>query len=299
MTLDIMLPFYGSFDHFRLAVESVLGQSDPDWQLTIVDDVYPDPAPGEWAQSLGDPRIRYQRNERNLGVSNNYLKCVSLMTGEFSVLFGCDDVMLPGYVARAKELIREFPDASVIQPGVEVIDGTGAVYLPLVDRLKDFYRFRGKGARRYSGEELATSLLRGNWTYFPSLLWRVEALRRHGFNAALDVVQDLVMLLDITADDGVFVLDDDVVFQYRRHQGSVSSATAADGSRFAQERELFDGQAERFARLGWKRAARAARWHLSSRLNALTRLPFAVRQGNGRGVVALLRHAAGKRIPSD
>ena len=41
------MPFYGSFDHFREAVLSVLGQSDPLWRLTIVDDVYPELAPGE------------------------------------------------------------------------------------------------------------------------------------------------------------------------------------------------------------------------------------------------------------
>lgn len=291
-----MLPFYGRFDHFRSAVESVRAQTDSGWTLTIVDDLYPDVAPGEWVKSLMEPRIRYIRNEQNLGVSKNYLKCVDMMSDEFSVLFGCDDLMLPGYVARAKELITEFPDASVIQPGVQVINGDGVPYLPLVDRLKDHYRFAGTGPREYSGESLAVSLLRGNWTYFPSLLWRVDLLRNYGFHASLTVVQDLKMLLDITADGGSLVLDDHVVFQYRRHQGSVSSSTAADGSRFWQERELFDNQAQRFAAMGWKRAAKAAHWHLSSKLNALTRLPLAIGQRDGRGVRALLTHAAGGHI---
>ena len=291
-----MLPFWGRPDHFRIAVDSVLAQSDPDWTLTIVDDVYPDTAPGEWAQSLGDPRVRYIRNDVNLGVSKNYLKCVSLMEGEYSVMFGCDDVMLPGYVARAVELIEQFPDAAVIQPGVEVIDENGRVYRPLVDRIKALYRFRGRGARQFAGERLAANLLRGNWTYFPALLWRVDLLRKHGFHAELDVVQDLIMLLDIAADDGSLVLDDRVVFQYRRHQSSVSSAMAADGSRFAQERTLFDAQAERFDAMGWRRAARAARIHFSSKLNALTRLLAALRAGNGRSVRALLTHAVGGRI---
>ncbi len=296
MILEIMLPFYGRVDHFRAAVESVLAQDDPEWTLTIVDDVYPDAEPQKWAESLGDPRITYLRNEINLGPSKNYLKCVSLMTGEYSVLFGCDDVMLPGYVTRVKELLSEFPEASVIQPGVQVIDENGTPYRPLVDRIKDHYRFRGTGSRQYSGEEVAVSLLRGNWTYFPSLLWRVELLRRYGFHQNLDVVQDFVMLLDIAAGGGSLVLDDRVVFQYRRHQGSVSSAAAVDGSRFRQERELFDRQATRFDAIGWSRAARTARRHYSSKLNALTRLPLAIRQGNGRGVRALLTHVAGGHI---
>jgi len=287
------MPFYGRFDHFQRAVESVLAQDDQDWKLTIVDDLYPDAAPGEWAKAIDDPRIEYRRNPVNLGVSRNYLHCVDLMQGEHSVLFGCDDVMLPGYVSRVRELLDRYPAASVIQVGVEVVDQDGRVYRPLVDRSKDRYRFDGTGVRLYSGEALAVSLLRGNWTYFPSLVWRVDLLREYGFNPDLDVVQDLIMLLDITAGGGTLVLDDRVVFQYRRHSTSVSSATAVDGSRFVQERALFAAQAERFERLGWKRAAAAARLHLSSRLNALTRLPTALRQGRLAGVGSLLRHALG------
>ncbi|MDQ1597778.1 MAG: hypothetical protein QOI70_1202, partial [Microbacteriaceae bacterium] len=90
-----MMPFYGRFDHFREAVKSVLTQTDPDWRLTILDDVYPDLAPGEWAKAIVDPRVTYLRNDTNLRPSRNYNKAVSLATGTFVVIMGCDDVMLP------------------------------------------------------------------------------------------------------------------------------------------------------------------------------------------------------------
>jgi glycosyltransferase involved in cell wall biosynthesis len=293
-----MLPFYGRFDHLRAAVDSVIAQTDTDWRLTVVDDVYPDPAPGDWVRSLEDPRILYLRNEVNLGVSGNYLRCVELMQDDFGVLFGCDDVMLPGYVARVKELLAAHSDAAVVQPGVEVIDDDGRVYRPLVDRIKGHYRVGGSGIRVLVGEDLAVSLLRGNWTYFPALVWRVETLRRFGFHPELIVVQDLIMLMDIVADGGTFILDDEVVFQYRRHQHSVSSAMATDGSRFVQERRLFDSERERYERMGWKRAATAARRHGSSKLNALTRIPAALRAGDLSGIRDLVTHAAGRRIRS-
>jgi glycosyltransferase involved in cell wall biosynthesis len=288
-----MLPFWGRPDHFKLAVESVLAQDDPDWTLTIVDDLYPDPEPERWVAELGDPRITYIRNEENLGVSRNYIKCVSLMNSTFSVMFGCDDVMRPGYVRRVKELISAHPGADFFQPGVRVIDSEGTQYLPLPDRLKNRHRVRGRGVQVLHGESLAVSLLRGNWTYFPSLVWRVDLLRRYGFDQDLDVVQDLIMLMDITAGGGTFVLDDTVVFEYRRHATSVSSAKAFDGSRFAQERALFQQESERFGRLGWTKAARAARRHTSSRLHALTRVPGALRMGQWRGARTLLTHALG------
>lgn len=295
-TFHILLPFWGRPDHFRLAVESVLAQTDQRWRLTIVDDVYPDTGPGEWVRSLGDPRVDYVRNEINLGVSKNYLACVDLMEGEFSMLFGCDDLMMPGFVARVRELIAAHPTASVIQPGARVIDADGRPVSPLVDRIKSAVRPRVHGTRVLSGEELAQSLLRGNWTYFPSLVWRVDLLRRFGFDPELDVVQDLIMLLDITAEGGELVLDDSTVFEYRRHDSSVSSATAADGSRFAQERELFAAQRARFAAMGWSRAASAARWHWLSRFNAATRVPAALARRDGLGARALIAHATGLRL---
>jgi glycosyltransferase involved in cell wall biosynthesis len=293
MTLEIMMPFYGRFDHLKLAVNSVLGQSDPDWRLTVVDDVYPDLSPGQWVAGLDDSRITYLRNETNLRPSRNYNKCVSLAESEFMVLMGCDDVMLPNYVSRVKELIERFPHASIIQPGVSVIDGNGNHSLPLADRVKSIYRVRGRGPRSLAGEKLATSLLRGNWTYFPSICWRTSDLRKHEFRTDLDVVQDLAMLLEIATDGGVLVLDDEIAFNYRRHAASLSSVTGTDGSKFAQERVLF-GEAEgKSMTLGWSRAARAARAHLTSRLNALSELPGTIRHGNRAGSRALVRHIAG------
>lgn len=293
MTLDIFMPFYGSVAHFTEAVNSVLAQDDPDWRLVIVDDVYPDLSAGEWAKSLDDPRITYMRNEVNLRPSRNYIKCVGMMETEFGVLMGCDDRMLPGYVRRVKELTARFPDASIIQPGVEVIDGDSNVHDPLADRVKRWYMPRGKRPLQLTGEALAKSLLRGNWTYFPSLVWRVSELRRHGFRTDLNVVQDLAMLMEITKSGGSLVLDDQVVFQYRRHGASYSAVTGPDGSKFAQERVLF-AEAERACReRGWNSAARAARNHLTSRLNALTELPAAIRHGNHAGRQSLLRHVFG------
>lgn len=286
------MPFWGRFDHFRIAVESVLAQTDGDWRLTILDDQYPDPEPGRWAQTLGDERVTYLRNDENLKPSRNYNKAVSLATSEFVTIMGCDDVMLPGYVRRVRELMAEFPDADIIQPGVRVIDENGAVTTPLADRVKALYRFGGTGARRFSGERLATSLLRGNWTYFPSLAWRTSRLSG-GFRTDLDVVQDLAMLLTITFDGGNLVLDDEIVFEYRRHSTSLSSVTGPDGSKFRQERSLFEQAAAECAARGWHRAARAARIHATSRLNALSELPGAIRHGNRVGRSTLTRHVLG------
>ncbi|MFB2557323.1 glycosyltransferase [Herbiconiux liangxiaofengii] len=290
MTLDIMMPFWGRFDHFREAVGSVLAQTDPDWRLVIVDDVYPDPEPGRWAAAIDDPRVHYRRNAVNLGVGGNFRECVGLIENDRAVLMGCDDRMHPGYVARVAALVAAHPEASIVQPGVEVIDADGAPHRPLADRVKGVIRPRGAKPELLTGERLATSLLTGNWAYFPSLVWRADDLRRFGFRPGYEVVQDLQLLLDIVFDDGSLLLDDEVCFSYRRHAASVSAVTGPDGAKFAEERALFAEAAERARRHGWPRAARAARLHATSRLNAVSELPAALRAHDPAGRRALLRH---------
>jgi len=294
MILDIVMPFYGRADHFMQAVQSVLGQDNPAWRLVILDDQNPDPAPGAWAAALDDPRISYRRNDVNLGVSGNFARAAEVMTGEFGVIMGCDDILLPGYVDRMLELVAEHPGVDMVQPGVTVIDGNGKPVGPLADRVKALYRGRQTGTRVLGGEELATSLLRGNWAYFPSVAWRASLVRDIGFRRDLAVVQDLRMMLDIIERDGAMLVDDRAIFAYRRHGASVSAVGGPDGSKFLEEAALFAAVAAEADQLGWTRAARAARAHVSSRLHALADLPAAVRARNWRAVRIILGHAGGR-----
>ncbi len=285
-----MMPFYGDPQLFRDAVESVLAQTDADWRLVVIDDVYPDTAPGEWVQSLGDARIRYIRNEKNLGVSGNFSKSVELVENEHFVLMGCDDLLERGYVAAMRAAIAQYPRGSYFQPGVTVIDERGRQALPLADRVKSWYRPTHAWPVELRGEKLAVSLLRGNWTYFPSICWRTDAVRRHGFDPDFDVVLDLALQLDIVLEGGTLVLLPEREFRYRRHAASVSSWTAQDGTRFDEERAFFLHAARELRERGWRHAARVASAHWSSRLNAGTKLLSAVKTKDRAGLTALSRH---------
>ena len=95
-TIDVMLPFWGSADLLRVAVDSVLAQDDPHWRLTVIDDAYPDPAAAAWVADIADERVLFMRNEENLGVSGSFQLCLDLAEADWVVIFGCDDRMLPG-----------------------------------------------------------------------------------------------------------------------------------------------------------------------------------------------------------
>lgn len=293
-----MIPFYGRVEHFRAAVNSVLAQDDPNWRLVVIDDHYPDEAAGAWLLALGDPRIHYRRHSVNRGINASFQASVDAAVHDWLVIFGCDDVMLPGYVTRVKELIETFPHAAFVHPGTRVIDDAGRVTTPLVDRMKALYRPRFRGSLELSGEALASSIIRGNWMNFPAIAWKREEVASVGFRPDLNVVQDLALALDLTFRGGSLVVDDRVVFEYRRHAASVSSWRAAEGSRFVEEQQFFGRIAADFRARGWKAAERAARLQVSSRINALTRVPGAFKARQSTSVRLLVRHAFGLTNPS-
>jgi hypothetical protein len=145
-----------------------------------------------------------------------------------------------------------------------------------------------------AGEELAVSLLRGNWLYFPSLAWRTSEIQAVGFDPELKVIQDLKLILGLVTRGGALVADAETVFQYRRHDESLSASSAVTGNRFSEARAFFVAAAAGMDAHGWPRAARAARWHLSSRIHALTMLPAAAKQRSTDSVRVLTRYAFGK-----
>jgi glycosyltransferase involved in cell wall biosynthesis len=291
-----MMPYYGDVALMQAAVRSVLAQTDPDWHLTVVDDGEAAGVP-EWFAQLGDPRVTYLRNEANLGVSGNFQKCLELATRDRLTIMGCDDLLLPNYVETVRRLASAYPKVGLIQPGVQVIDETGEPTSSLADSVKRrLYApkrlLRGEGPVRMRGQELATSLLRGDWLYFPSLSWRTEAVTALAFRRDLRVIQDLALIIELVEHGEELVADDTVCFKYRRHAASESSQQALDGARFDEARRFFHEVADRMAAKGWTEAARAARLHRSARLHALTLVPTALRRRRTDAALRLVRYGA-------
>lgn len=290
-TIDVMFPYYGDIDLMKAAVRSVLAQQHQDWRLVVIDDGYPDPEPERWfTEDIDDERVSYQKNETNLGANGNYRKALDLVTADYFVMMGADDVMHSNYLSVIDRDFARYPNADVIQPGVRTIDEHGNANNTLPDRIKHVYAPKATSPIVLSGQALATSLIRADWAYFPSLAWKTETVKRLGFRKGFDVVQDLALLLDIAADNGTLLVDPELCFSYRRHSGSDSMVKALDGTRFDEERRFFEWQAKRFSALGWSSAARAANLHLTSRLNALSLMGRSALRGKFDSMKTLGRH---------
>ena len=288
--LHVLIPYWGDPALLDDTVATVLSQTDPRWRVTIVDDAYPDPTARETYEHHADPRVAYVLNEANLGIAGNFEKCRTLAAGRLAMFLGCDDLLHDDFVATIWHHHHEHPDVEMIQVGVLVIDDAGEPAHGLADRVKARIRPAVSAPTVLGGEGLATSLLHGNWLYWPSLVFRVDALAPRAFRADLPIILDLALIMDAIADGNRLLLVPHICFSYRRHDASASSLALLQGDRLADERRWFGEVAAGLTERGWPRAARAARLHWTSRLHAASLLPTALRTRSRSATSRVLRH---------
>lgn len=288
MKFDIALPFYGDVGFLKEAVASVIAQTDPNWRLLVVDDGYPDETLPAWFAGLNDSRISYLRNVENLGANGNFQKCLSLVTSEFCVVMGADDILEPDFIEVVTNTILKYPEASIIHPGIKIVDEENNTISTRSEVIKLKIRNSIESKQILHGEALATSLMKGNWMYFPAITWRTRIIQEIGFRSGFNVCQDLGLAMDLIMQGGKMVLIDDEIFRYRRHVSSDSSIKAINGQRFIDERNFFKVMNTDLKSLGWNKAARAARLHLTSRLHAASLIPACI--GRGKNPWNLVKH---------
>ena len=100
---SIIMPVYNTADTVVAAMESVLAQTDPDFELLVVVDGSPDHSSKvirEFLQNTPDPRIRLFDNEQNAGVSAARNQGLDEARGKWITFIDSDDTYRPEFLER-------------------------------------------------------------------------------------------------------------------------------------------------------------------------------------------------------
>ena len=116
MLLSVLLPTRDRLEYLRHAVESVRRQEGEDWEIVVSDNDSTEDVAG-YVASLEDPRIRYVRTPRFVPVTENWNNALRHSRGDYVVMLGDDDALLPGYLRALTELVARFQDPDVIYTG--------------------------------------------------------------------------------------------------------------------------------------------------------------------------------------
>lgn len=103
--ISVCIPTYNGGEPLRAAVQSVLVQTWRDFELVVIDDGSTDATPAIVA-SFNDPRVRYLRNERNLGPQGNWNRCLAEARGRYFKLLPHDDVLRPECLERQLRVLE-------------------------------------------------------------------------------------------------------------------------------------------------------------------------------------------------
>jgi len=82
--ISVIMPVYNGAAFIRQTIDSVLAQTFQDFEFIIIDDCSTDSSAGIVA-SHQDPRIRFLKNEHNLGISETTNRGIKEARGEFIV----------------------------------------------------------------------------------------------------------------------------------------------------------------------------------------------------------------------
>ena len=301
MTLTLAIPFYANTELLAAAVASVLAQDCDDWEAVVVDDG-PESDAADVVERVGGGRVRYLRNPANLGMAENWNRCLEVTETELVTIFHADDELRPDYARRVLDVHRSDPEAIAVFTGASVIGPTGKAIFSFPDEVKRFTRPRADGDRiDVAGEAGLVSLLRGQHIFCPTLAYQRARLPQPTFDARWRQVTDLDLLARLLVAGERIVGTTEAAYLYRRHGANQTALLTASLDRFDEEYAVYHEIATRAGARGWTRAEataeRARKVHLHAAYEAVRSLLRGdVRQA--RACMAVTRGPRAGRGPS-
>ena len=131
--VSIHMCTYNRAQYIIQAVDSVLIQTCTDFELLILDDASTDNTEEILRPYLADSRIRYIKNERNLGITKNRNKALSLSLGEYVAVLDSDDYWIDKTkLQRQVEFLDTHPKYSLVGTYMHVVDDAGKLRMKIV-----------------------------------------------------------------------------------------------------------------------------------------------------------------------
>lgn len=126
--VTIGLPVYNGRNYLAQTMESLLAQTYTDFELVICDNASTDDTEAICrAFAARDERVRYFRNEENIGASANYNRVFELGRGMYFKWAAHDDLLAPAYLERCVEVLDQNPDVVLAYTQAKAIDGKGGI----------------------------------------------------------------------------------------------------------------------------------------------------------------------------
>ncbi|MGE0084820.1 MAG: glycosyltransferase [Desulfococcaceae bacterium] len=223
-SVSVIIPAYNRSLMLREAVDSVLNQDYPDFEIIVVDDGSADDTP-EMLASYGDKITVIRQPNRGVSAARN--RGIAAAKGELIAFLDSDDLWLPGKLTKQAEFFHAHPEALICQT-------------------EEIWIRRGKRVNPKNRHKKLSGLI-----FEPSLhlclvspsavMMRGSLFEKVGlFDENLPACEDYDLWLRISRQYPVFLMDTPLIVKRGGHADQLSAAPGLDQYRIASIRKLLD-----------------------------------------------------------
>lgn len=210
--VSICIPTYNRVKLLERTLRSALAQTYANLEI-IISDNSDNFISRDLVSSFNDARIRYFKNETNIGFINNIDKVMSLATGKFINVLMDDDLLKPQAIEKMVEAFEKNPSVGVVWAPMELIDDNDRRIFPYFYVFRKMrYRFRFQvGDGLISGGKILEEFLTHDYPCcVPSgLLYRVECFQKLGFlDLKSEFAIDVELCMRIAAHYDFYYIDE-------------------------------------------------------------------------------------------
>lgn len=185
MGVQIFIPTFNRSDRLVLAINSVLAQTRPGLEVVVLDNHSEDQTPAAVAALMAvDPRIRYVRRERNIGMIANFNAIRTLVTADYFAVLTDDDTYEPCFVDTALRCFEANPGIGLVACNAPTIRG-GKVVKSQLDTWRE---------GRYRANTTVARCLLGHYPMITNCLLARAAAEDFVFHEDLGNVGDGMLL---------------------------------------------------------------------------------------------------------
>lgn len=160
--ISVVMPAYNAEHYIAEAIDSILNQTYSDFELIIVNDGSQDKTE-EIVLSYSDDRIKYLKNETNLGICKTLNKGINVAKGRYIARMDSDDISLPSRLGTQFIFMERHPN--IVVAGSDIIIFGDGISPHL-------------GAMLHNPQECKAGLLFNSCFAHPSVIIRKEVLEK-------------------------------------------------------------------------------------------------------------------------
>lgn len=191
--ISVIMPVYNTAPFLKEAIESVLAQTENNFELIIINDASTDNS-SEVINAFSDERIRLIHNEKNLGLAVSLNKGIRAAKGKFIARMDGDDVALPKRFEQQLNTIKTAERKTVICSTCLLIDEQGNK----IGKWKDDSKFQSTKAIR-------NKLPSNNCIVHPSVFVRKDVLADFFYDPEQYESEDYDLWLRMASDNVSFI----------------------------------------------------------------------------------------------